>query len=288
MRHGGGQISVSDQLAVILASVAALAVGTGDFIGSRVTKVARPLAAVQIQMVLACVFTIVIIPLIGGELVSGDVWLGSIGGVISAVSIGAFYAGFSIASAGIVAAFTAVSAGVAPVLIDFGLGNEPPAMVLLGAAIAIASLALVTWSNDFEGRVMLGALLGVVTGTGLAVSLAILSETTEDGGMWPILAQRVVSVSIIVVAVRITKTPPLPAGNVRKMGYAAGAISATGIVMLMISAQTGPLTAVAVAGAMFPAITIALSARFDGPRLTTRQVVGVAGVFVGVVVVVLG
>ena len=278
---------MSDQLAVILAAVAALAVGTGDYIGSRVTKLASPLAAVQVQMTLAFFFTLALLPLIGGEFASSDLWLGAIGGVTAAASIGAFYAGFSVASAGMVAAFTAVSAAVVPVVIDFGLGNRPPGLVLVGATVAIAALTLVTWSNEFEGRVVLGGVLGAATGTGLAVTLAILSETTEDGKLWPVLSQRFFSAALIVLAVRLTRTPRLPAGPIRRLGYTAGAISASGIVALMISAQTGPLTAVAVAGAMFPAVTIALSARFDGPRLRPRQVVGVIGVFVGVVIVVL-
>ena len=129
---------MSDQLAVVLAACAALGVGTGDFIGSRVTKLAHPLAAVRVQMNLAFVFSLMVAPFVGGDYVGSDIGLGVIAGVIAAGSIGAFYFGFSVASAGVVAAFTAVSAAVVPILIDLGLGNRPGGWVLFGAVLDVA------------------------------------------------------------------------------------------------------------------------------------------------------
>lgn len=278
---------MTDQLAVILAAFSAFGLGIGDYLGSRATKLASPLTALHAQLSVAFILSLGLLLIFGGDIVGRDIALGVIAGIVAAVSIGAFYKGFAISSASVVAAFTAVAAAVTPIAIDIGWGRTVEAGVFVGASLATASLVLVTWSNDFEGRVVLGACLGVITGIGLAISLAMLNGTTDNASMWPLAAQRFAAVACTGGAILVVKPQRFVTPAAKRFGYSAAVIGASGLTLLLVAAQSGPLAPVAIAGAMFPAVTITLSSLIEGPRLSTGQVVGVVGVFLGVLIVIL-
>ena len=152
----------------------------------------------------------------------------------------------------VVAPLTAVVSAVVPVVTGLALGERPSAWALLGVALALPAIALIA-RETAEGhrRADAGVLLAALAaGAGFGFFFVALARTTGDTGLWPLVAARVASISLL--ATRAGRDPA-PAGGGRPalaMILTAGVLDTTANALYLAAASRGLLSLVAVIAAL--------------------------------------
>src|SRR5215468_8716255 len=132
-------------MAVLLGLVVALTYGTGDFFGGLAARRVPVLWVVFLSHALAAVLVIGIVALDrNADPTREDIVIGIVAGIIGMVSVALFYRGLALGRMGVVAPVTAVVSAVVPVAWGLAFGERPSALVLVGIALAIGSVALIS------------------------------------------------------------------------------------------------------------------------------------------------
>src|SRR3546814_2540274 len=100
----------------------------------------------------------------------------------------------------IVAPTTALLASSVPVLAGVVDGERPSPLVVLGMAIALFAVALVSAEDGGERWRLADSrafLLALGAGLGFGLFFVALSTTSDDSGVWPLVTARMASVSAL-------------------------------------------------------------------------------------------
>ncbi|MEY2642756.1 MAG: hypothetical protein RLZZ368_1403, partial [Actinomycetota bacterium] len=204
-------------------------------------------------------------------------WLwGAAGGIGGFVGLSMFYFALAKGSMTVVAPTTAVVSAVVPAAAGIGFGERPSMVAYVGVVVAIIGIALVTGAvgaahAPTPRRIMMIAVLG---GCGFGWMFVCLDRTSEDSGMWPLLAARIASISIAAIVIGVRRT-----GRVRRvpaLALWAGLFDMGANVLFLLANREGLLTLVSVITALYPVSTIVLAMRLDHERATRSQAVGMA------------
>ncbi len=178
------------------------------------------------------------------------------------------------------------------------LGEHPGPLALLGMALTVGGVALVLWRREqreqphVEGSVLVGVMAGVLGAIGQAGGY-VLSKVAMRSGLDPL------SATVIRVVAAMAGVWVLAAGQ-RQVRATLGALRDRGAAGFMCAgAFFGPFLGVTLslaalqfieAGvaasitAFYPVLTLLISSRFHGERITARFMLGALVAAVGVVV----
>src|SRR5699024_8050568 len=111
-------------------------------------------------------------------------------GVGNALGTYAIYRGFAVGRMSVVATLSAVIAAVAPVIVGVVLGERLSSIAIVGIAIAVPWITLVSWQGRSGGDrpAAAGALDGVLSGAGFALLFIALDRAGTRSGAWPLVA----------------------------------------------------------------------------------------------------
>ena len=193
----------------------------------------------------------------------------------------------------VVAPTTAVIGAVVPVVAGLVQGERPHPVSLLGIGLAIACVALVSGAGESDPaqrratprRVLLAAILA---GIGFGSLFVLLERTSEDSGMWPLVAARMTSVPILVLIVVVTRARPGGDRRTLLLALLAGVLDMGANVLYLLAVRRGLLSIVAVITSLYPASTVALAFAVDGERVSRTQAVGLGLTAVALVLVTIG
>ena len=210
-----------------------------------------------------------------------------VGGVLGAIGITMLYRGLALGRMGIVAPVTGVLAAVIPVAAGILLEGLPSQLALLGIAIAIAAVLLVSRVEDEAGgRAGLSeALVGGVAIGLFGVTLAQLGEGHVFGALTVI---RVVQVALIGIVVLVTRAVWRPARSLVLPIAAIGVLDMLGNAFYLLGVQAGQLAIAAVLSSLYPVTTVILATVLLGERVTRDHAVGIALAAVAIVCIGLG
>lgn len=274
---------------IILGLMAALLIGSSDFLGARFAGRTTALQTTTAAFAGGAIALAVISPFLGTPTVP-DLALGAASGVAAFVALTALWRGYAVSSIGIAAPVTAVVSTVLPVLYDTVRGDAPGVLGWSGVVFGAAALVLTSWhrsGRDDTAAVRRGVLLGVLAGCAFAAMFVVAAASDEGSATWPVVSQRLTAF-VLAMAVGLAQRRR-PWADVRSMGGSllAGALGASGVAATVYGGQRGPLTPVIVAGSLYPAVAVGLGWLFLRQRLSRRQTVGLAAALVGVVLVAL-
>jgi drug/metabolite transporter (DMT)-like permease len=183
---------------------------------------------------------------------------------------------------------SAVGGVALPVLVGLVLlGDRPSAVALVGVAVALPAIWLVSGPHTGPGRTRRAAGVpdALVSSAGFAVQFIAMAQVGLTDGMWPLVLSRVASVVVIAVLVARTGVcwtmPRLPAAA----AMASGVIGTAAIVSYLLATSRQLLTIPTVLASLYPAVPVLLAVTVLRERLSTRQIVGlvVAGAAIGLV-----
>jgi drug/metabolite transporter (DMT)-like permease len=273
-------------MAAVLALLSAVAYGAGDFLGGLAARRLPPAAVVLRSNAVGLVSLVVALPLVGdAELVGRDVLIGAGGGLIGGIGVLLLYRGLATGTMSVVAPITAVLSAVVPVATGLAGGERPAVLALVGVPLALFAVALLAREpvdDDERTHGMSRAALVMALGAGLGFGLffVALDATSEDSGLWPVVAGRAASVTMFAIVAAVSAGARAGRGRTHVgttplLLVGCGVLDAGANALFLLATQRGLLTLVAVLGALYPASTLLLARAVLGERLARPQLAGV-------------
>jgi drug/metabolite transporter (DMT)-like permease len=286
-------------VAAVLALLCAVAYGAGDFLGGLAARRLPPPAVVLRSNFVGLLGLLVAAPFFtDAELVARDAAIGAAGGVSGGVGVLLLYRGLATGTMSVVAPITAVLSAVVPVLWGLGSGERPSVVALAGVPLALVAVALLAREprdddTRTHGLTRAGLLTALGAGLGFGIFFVSLDATSDDAGLWPVVAGRTASVATfaLVAAVSVAARPPrglVRLGSTPWLLVGCGLLDAGANALFLVATQQGLLTLVAVLAALYPASTLLLARAVLGERLARPQLGGVLLAGAAVVLVTAG
>lgn len=276
----------------LLALASAVLIGGADFVGGVTSRTANGVRVAAFAAVAGLPFALAISIAYGAErLGSADVTWSLLSGVFVAVGIGCFYTAMGRGLISIVAPVAAVTGAVIPVLYALARGERPGGTAVLGLAIALIAVAVVSVApaeQHADAATVDDTVIALSLASGLFFGLFYIafSRVSADAGLWPITLERV-AVSIVLILLAVALTRGLIDGVRRLLPYviAIGALEVAGGVPLLLALQRGPVAIASVVASLYPVTTVLLAGFVLRERLSRLQYAGVVCALIAVALV---
>ena len=280
----------------VLALASAICYGAADFLGGLTAKRASTLPIVVVSQFAGLVLLFVMLPFLPTATPTrADFLWGAAAGLTGGAGVALLYRALAIGVMAVVAPTTAVCAVAIPVLVAVGLGERPGAMTIAGIALALVAIALVSQSShpdpvadpgEGTGSRKKAFTLAVLSGIVIGLFFVALARTGDEAGLWPLVAARIVSVSLFAVMTLLaSQSLRLPSAIVGTV-IVGGALDMLANLLYLLAARSGPLSIVVTLASLYPASTVLLARVVLHERLSPVQWVGVVSALVAVVAIV--
>ena len=282
-------------MAYLLALGSAALYGAADFLGGLASRRTNTIAIMVTSQGVGLALLALMLPVLPETTPSaGDLIWGGAAGLTGGIGVALLYRALAVGRMAVVAPTTAVCAVMIPVVTGLFFGDRLAPLTMLGIALAILAIVLVS-QQDVAASVAVRA-GGLPPGVGLALASGVaiglfflaLAETDARAGMWPLLAARAVSVTLFGAIALVTARPLRMAASVTTIAVAAGAIDMGANALYLLATRYGPLSVVVTLSSLYPASTVILARMVLGERLNGWQAAGVACALVAVALIVGG
>lgn len=276
-------------MAIVFGLLAGAGWGTGDFFGGLASKRAHTFVVVVLSQVVSA-------PVLFGLAVAfGEPWpnafvvgLGLVFGTVGALALTTFYGALAGGRMGVVAPVSAIMAGALPVTVSLWLEGLPSLTVMLGLALALVAVGMISQSGDgaAAGRISLRELAQPLLAGTLFGLLFVLIDLVPEGWLfWPLVVGRMTSMTLLTTMALRQKHDFGAGREMWPLLAVTGLTDAAGNAFFVAAVQTGRLDVAAVLASMYPAVTVLLAWQVLKERLSVGQWVGVA-VAIGAVVLI--
>jgi drug/metabolite transporter (DMT)-like permease len=283
-------------MSVPVALPAALAYGVADFAGGLAARRAPVLVVTAAAQAAGLVALLPAAWLIAGTPSAAAFGYGALAGIAGAGGLLLYLRALAVGPMGVVAPLSAVVGAGLPLAVGLA-GGERLGPVTVGAiVVALAAILLATAGTRRDAAASAGLLLGLGAGLGFGLFFVGLDATPSDSGLWPLLAGRVVSVSLLTVLVlrhrlplRVgaraaarDREPAGAAGPVEQpaegrrpspvlLMVVSGVLDTVANVLFLLATRLGDLGVTAVVVSLYPVIVVLLARVVLGERLTRMQ-----------------
>jgi len=276
---------------VVLALASAAFYGAADFLGGIASRRAASSLVVVLSQAAGLVVLALLLPVLpsSSPAVSDYIW-GAASGVAGAAGVALLYRALAGGTMSIVAPITAVCAAAVPVLAALALGERPAPQAGAGILLALVAIALLSQGAPQPGtqtrRFTSSIVLAFVAGVAIGLFFLFLARTSDEAGLWPLIAGRAVSVPLFGVVIAAGGSRVRPGSAAVGIAAACGALDMLANALFLIATRYGPLSLVATLASLYPASTVVLARATLGERLTGSQALGVVCALAAVVLIV--
>lgn len=208
------------------------------------------------------------------------------GGTAGGVSLALFYRALSQGRMGLAAPVSAVLSAAIPTAFGIFTQGLPGTLPIIGFALAIAGIWLISRPEDGGRPEGLG--LAITAGLGFAAFYICMQRAGSGAALWLATGSRA---SALVVTAVITLSgrkfsPTYRLGFI--LALLAGCIDVTGTVLFIRATQTGRLDTAVILSSLYPAITVLLARVLLKERFTKWRAVGVLAALAAVPMIAAG
>ncbi len=261
---------------IFLALVSAAVWGSGDFAGGIAARRSHHVQVLALSAV-AGLLLLGIMALLSETLPSAsDLRWAALAGLASAIGIASLYRGLAIGDTAVVASVAAVVTAVMPVIFAAFTIGPPGSTQLLGFALAVGGIWLVTRAPGKGEASTTGLKLALLAGTGFGGFLILIGQIESDLVFAPLAMARSVTAATAIVLMVIFRIP-LPSPSSNGVALLAGTLDAGGNVFYVLARQHTRLDVAAVLSSLYPIATVVLARLISNERVRPMQWVG-AGV----------
>ncbi len=285
-------------MAPLLALASAFGYGLGDFIAGMLSRrvhyaVVAVVAGVAapLVMVIAILLATPVVPTVDALL-----W-GAASGVGTGLGSLALFRGLGRGRMGVVAPVSAITAATLPVILGVALGDRPAIAAWAGVFLALPAIWLVsapdrdTEVGPSDGpRIATSVSDGLLAGAGFALLFIGLKLAGDGSGLWPVLANGLAALPIMVVALvaaLLTIERRRPSSRDLAGALAVGLIGAASSVAYFLATHAGLLSIVVVLTSLYPAVTVLLAVVVAHEPVGRRQMIGLVLASVAIALIVL-
>lgn len=279
------------RMAVLLALLASVAYGVGDFCGGLASRRSHALPVLLLGGPVGTLLILVAAVAVGGPVLPAVV-PGLLAGTAGAAGIIVFYRALSVGTMSVIAPVTALTSAAVPLAVGVAvLGERPGAVASLGVVVALAAIVLVGLeprSPDAPagGRRISGGIgLALLAGVGFGLFFVALDAAPHDTGLWPVLWGRVATVCVVVVAAARSGRLALPPRPAVGLALASGVLDGAANIGVLLAVRAGDLSTASVIVSLYPAATVLLARVVLRESLARVQRVGLTVAAAGVVLI---
>jgi uncharacterized membrane protein len=275
----------------VLALASALLYGAADFIGGLASRRAQTLPIVVISQGAGLVMIAAVLPLLPTATPTlGDWTWGAVAGGTGGAGVALLYRALAVGRMAVVAPVTAICAVMVPVAFAVLIGERPGSQASFGIALAVAAIALVSHSprTTADDATSARAGLGLALASGIAIGLFFLALARTDAaaGLWPLVAARLVSVTLMGVLMALSGQRLMMPHPTVMLVVAGGLVDMLANLLYLLASRRGPLTLVVTLSSLYPASTVLLARLVLGEQISGHQWVGVACALAAIVMIV--
>jgi drug/metabolite transporter (DMT)-like permease len=274
-------------LVVLIGMSSALIFGSADFLGGLASKRISPLRVTAIAAAVGLVLLLAVYPIFGGAWSWSAVLFGALSGVSGALAISLLYACLAIGPMSILSPVTAVVSAIVPAAVGiFVAHNHLGTWGYVAIALALVAVVLVGFVRDERAvrPTVRGLTMAVFSGVFIGLFLVLINLTPKNSGLVPLIANRGVNATIMLITVGILslagrRNGKPTAGGWRpgiRLAIACGIVDVVANCGLLLGIRLGELTVIAVLTALYPAGTIILARIVLKERIALVQYVGLA------------
>jgi drug/metabolite transporter (DMT)-like permease len=279
-------------IAVALALCGALLYGIADFGGGLATKRAAVLVVVPASQFSGLVVLTPFLLLGPGQADATSIAWGAAAGVAGGLGLMLFYRSLANGTMSVVAPLTAVTAAAVPVLAGIALGERPAALVAVGVVVALVAVVLVSAEGGRLPRprqLLTDPATGGALTAGAAFGLffVLISRSSPDSGLWPLLGARTASV-VLLVGLALAVRPRLPHRSGWPLILALGVADTAANALFLLASRYGLLTITGVLIALYPVSTVLLAQTVLRERISHLQLGGLAAAVAAVALIAAG
>jgi drug/metabolite transporter (DMT)-like permease len=279
-------------LGIVVGLLAAACFGSGDFLGGRASRDASSVVVLFVAQLCAVVGAVALVLLVSGEAIGRDIAYGAVAGLVNAIGLGLLYRGLAIGRMGIVAPIAAVVGATIPVAWGLLTGERPGPVVIVGVVVAVAAGALISREEDTTttGNASTAVLVALAAGVGFGTSFVLFAQTSDDSGLWPVLAARVLAVlgAAVAIAVVARRTPVRLAARPRRLAAVAGLCDVGATALLIVAIRNDLAVVVAPIAALGPGFTVMWAWTVLREPISRPQIAGLALALVGLALIAAG
>jgi drug/metabolite transporter (DMT)-like permease len=160
-------------------------------------------------------------------------------------------------------------------------------VALLGIPLALVAIALVSDVLGPHHRRAPVKILVMAFGAGAVFGslFVILRYTSDDSGLWPVVAMRVTSVPYMFIVMRLTKRKISEARANLRVVAASGIFDSAANALYLLAVREGLMSVVATINSFYPASTLLLATKVDREHIHRSQAVGLGFAAVALVLI---
>lgn len=279
----------------LLAIASAAAYGVSDFTGGLASRRYATLDVLFLAYPVSALVALMAAPFFGGSLTVAASLLGLGSGLALALAVWCFYTALARGPMGIVSSITAVMAAGLPVVYGMSIGEQVSNGGLLGIALAMVAIYLISRGTPGAAEPVRGALhtlhvrvllLTGAAGTAFALSFVLTHAIPTGAGLWPVVLARVSGWVLILLVRRVRFQKLLHAGG-PLVGYALliGCLDALANSAMYFALQGSQLAPITVVISLYPAFTILLALGVLKERFNAVQGLGTALAILSVAII---
>jgi drug/metabolite transporter (DMT)-like permease len=280
-------------LAIALSLVAAGCWGTSDFMAGVASRRLSSTTVVMAIQMLGLVVCLVLLAVFRPPLPSGHEALASLAaGACGVIGLAAFYRALAVGTMSIVAPVGATGVAL-PVVVgllggDHLRGGQSVGLVATVAGVVLASRSAETEALHAESENRAAIPLALVAAVGFGGYFSLSHIGARGGVLWLLAVAHLPTIPIVLVLLATHRVVmPSARGDVARLaGIMSIDLLATGL--YGVANRHGALTIVAVAGSLYPVVTLLLARAVLSERLQRLQGVGVVAALSGVALLAAG
>ena len=274
---------------VLLSLCSAIAYGASDFIGGVLARRASAWAIAAASQSAAALLALAMVAFNPIEPTARALAWGAIGGIGASAGNVLIYRGLGSGRMSVVAPVSALASAALPVLVGLFAGERPGAQRLVGVAMALPAVWLVSGGGAGWRHVHLADIVnGLGAGLGFGLQFSALGQIPRDAGMMPLALSQIVSVTGIVFSATALSAPWVPRDRHSRLGAVAGVLAGIATISFQLATQAGLLTIAGVLASLYPAVTVLLAAVVLGERVQRSQSAGLAPAVGAIVLIAAG
>ncbi len=271
-------------IAIVLALGASVCWGVGDFLGGVSARRLRVLGVLAISQAAGFAAVALVALFAGGDFLGTEATLAAVGaGWAGAIGLAALYRGMAVGAIGVVAPISA-SAAVIPVVVGIARGERPAAIQLVGIALALIGVVLVSREHGQTGRLAAGVPLALVAAAGFGSYFLFIDRASADDAFWAVTVARLASSALALTAAAVAGALRVPRTALPVL-VAVGLFDVGANVLLALALNEGFVSLVSVLASLYPVVTILLAVAVLHERPGREQAIGGAAALAGVALI---
>ncbi len=206
----------------------------------------------------------------------------AVGGLDTSLSLALFYRALAMGAMGLTAALTGLLTALIPVLYSLVRDGLPTPLTLVGLAMGLAAIWLITHTPAAKDSAIKGSstppaalLLGSLAGVGFGTQLIFFKLAGTSSVLWTMTSARAAGVLALLI-VLAAWPPKRPWRGFWLVGILTGALDTIGNLLYIEATRLGRLDVAAVVCSLYPGGTILLAALVLREWPTRRQMAGMA------------